>query len=92
MAVSDQVPTGSGFDRRSTGAEVMDGVDLRGRTAIVTGGYSGIGLETVRGLVDAGASVVVPVRSPEKADQALANIDGDLRTAPMDLADLASVR
>jgi len=92
MAISDQVPTQSGFHARSTGGEVLAGVDLAGKTAIVTGGYSGIGLETTRALAAAGARVVVPVRSPEKAAKNLAGIEGDVRSAPMDLGDLGSVR
>ncbi len=92
MAVSDQVPTGSPFHAKSTGAEVLAGLDLSGKTAIVTGGYSGIGIETVRGLAAAGARVVVPVRSPEKAAESLKGVAGDISTAPMDLADLASVK
>lgn len=92
MAMSDQTPTQSGFHAKSTGAEVLAEIDLTGRTAIVTGGYSGIGLETVRSLASKGASVLVPVRSPEKAVEALAGIEGDIKTAPMDLADVASVR
>ena len=92
MAVSDQVPTQSGFHAKSSGAEVVSAIDLAGKTAVVTGGYSGIGLETVRCLASRGASVVIPVRSPEKAADALAGIEGDVVTAPMDLADLASVR
>ncbi len=92
MAVEDQVPTQSGFPAKSTGAEVLEGVDLTGQTAIVTGGYSGIGLETVRALLDRGASVIVPVRSPEKAAEALSGLNGDVSTAVMDLGDLTSVR
>lgn len=92
MAVSDQVPTQSGFHAKSSGAEVVSAIDLAGKTAVVTGGYSGIGLETVRCLASRGASIIVPVRSPEKAADALAGIKGDVVTAPMDLADLASVR
>lgn len=91
MAVSDQVPVESGFGARSTGREVLAGVDLSGQTAIVTGGYSGLGLETVKALAAAGARVIVPVRSPEKADAALEGVDGDIVMTPMDLADLASV-
>jgi NAD(P)-dependent dehydrogenase (short-subunit alcohol dehydrogenase family) len=49
---------GSGFGAKSTAAEVVDGIDLSGKLALVTGGYSGVGLETVRALVDAGASAV----------------------------------
>ncbi len=92
MSVADQVPIQSGFHAKSTGAEVLSGIDLSGKTAIVTGGYSGLGLETVRGLASRGATVVVPVRSPEKARETLAGIAGDVQTAPMDLADLSTVR
>jgi len=58
---------------------------------VVTGGYSGIGLETVRALAARGARIFVPVRSPEKAAESLAAI-GNVTTLAMDLADLASVR
>ncbi len=92
MAVSDQVPTNSGFAARTDGADVIADLDLAGKTAIVTGGYSGIGLETVRALAAKGVAVVVPVRSPEKANENLAGIEGDVRTAPLDLSDLSSVR
>lgn len=92
MAVSDQVPTNSGFHAKSTGAEVLADTDLTGKTAIVTGGYSGLGLETVRCLAAKGAKVVVPVRSPEKARESLAGPEGDISTAPLDLGDLASVQ
>ncbi len=91
MAAADQHPIGSGFGRHTTAAAVVAGIDLRGRTYIVTGGYSGIGLETVRALVGAGASVVVPARSRAKAAAELAGIDR-VTVADMDLADLASVR
>ena len=92
MAVTDQVPTQSGFHAKSTGPEILADIDLAGKTAIVTGGYSGIGLEAVRCLAAQGASVLVPVRSPEKAAESLAGVQGDVTTASMDLADLASVR
>ncbi len=91
MAKTDQVPTQSGFGRESTGEQVLAGVDLTGKTAVVTGGYSGIGLETTRLLAAKGARVVVPVRSKPKAEVALAGIRG-VETVPLDLADLASVR
>ncbi len=92
MSVSDQVPTDSGFGARTDGAEVLAGLDLAGRSAIVTGGYSGIGLETVRALAAKGVKIVVPIRSPHKAAENLAGVEGEVRTAPLDLADLASVR
>ncbi|MCH9816868.1 MAG: SDR family NAD(P)-dependent oxidoreductase [Actinomycetia bacterium] len=92
MARSDQVPTNSGFHARSTGAEVLADVDLAGKHAIVTGGYSGIGLETTRALAAVGARVIVPVRTPQKAAQALDTVAGDVVAVPLDLADLASIQ
>lgn len=91
MAEEDQRPIGSGFGRASTAREVLAGIDLSGRNYIVTGGYSGIGLETVRALAEAGASVTVPARNPETARDALADLPR-VEVAEMDLADLASVR
>jgi NAD(P)-dependent dehydrogenase (short-subunit alcohol dehydrogenase family) len=92
MAAQDQKPIGSGFHAKSTAKEVIQGIDLKGKNAIVTGGYSGIGLETVRALASAGARVTVPARRPELASEALASVAGEIEIAPMDLADLASVR
>lgn len=92
MSISDQVPVQSGFHAKSTAAEVLSDIDLAGKIAIVTGGYSGIGLEKVRALAGKGVSIIVPVRSEGKAAESLAGIEGDVKTVPMDLADLASVR
>lgn len=92
MAIADQRPTGSPFHARSTGAEVLAAIDLTGKTAVVTGGYSGIGLETTRALAGRGARVIVPVRDPAKADAALADVTGDVRSVALDLGNLASVR
>jgi NAD(P)-dependent dehydrogenase (short-subunit alcohol dehydrogenase family) len=92
MANADQAPLQSGFHANSTASEVLADIDLAGKTAIVTGGYSGIGLETVRALANKGASVIVPVRSEAKAQKSLAALSGDITTSPMDLADLNSVR
>lgn len=92
LAVSDQIPTKSGFGARPDGADVIADVDLAGKTAIVTGGYSGIGLETVTALAAKDVAVVVPVRSEQKAKENLAGVDGDVRTEPLDLADLVSIR
>jgi NAD(P)-dependent dehydrogenase (short-subunit alcohol dehydrogenase family) len=88
---SAQHKIGSGFGTASTAAEVLAGIDLTGALAIVTGGYSGIGLETTRALTGAGAHVVVPARRRATADEALAGIDG-VETDQLDLADLDSVR
>ncbi|HEV2865332.1 MAG TPA: oxidoreductase [Allosphingosinicella sp.] len=91
MSAADQRPIGSGFGHRTTASEVLDGVDLSGRNYIVTGGYSGIGIETVRALVAADGQVTVPARSAERARQALADLP-QVEVAQMDLADIASVR
>ncbi|MGN6169659.1 MAG: SDR family NAD(P)-dependent oxidoreductase [Solirubrobacteraceae bacterium] len=82
---------GSGFGARSTAREVLEGIELTGQLAIVTGGYSGLGLETTRALAGAGAHVVVPARRRAAAEEALAGVDG-VEVDELDLADLASVR
>jgi NAD(P)-dependent dehydrogenase (short-subunit alcohol dehydrogenase family) len=85
-----QAPIGSGFGAASTAAEVMAGRDLTGKTAVVTGGYSGIGLETVRAFRSAGAKVVVPARDMPKAKANLADMP-DVRLGIMDLLDPGSI-
>ncbi|MEU6348537.1 SDR family NAD(P)-dependent oxidoreductase [Streptomyces sp. NPDC047072] len=82
---------GSGFGARSTADDVLAGVDLSGRLAIVTGGYSGLGLETTRALTKAGARVVVPARRPDAAREALAGLER-VEVDDLDLGDLESVR
>lgn len=69
-----QHPIGSGFSAASTTIDVIKEINLKGKTAIVTGGYAGIGLETVKALSLAGANVIVPTRNIEKATQRLAGI------------------
>lgn len=71
-----QQPIGSGFGKETTAAEVLEGVDLTGRHMIVTGGYSGLGLETTKALAAAGASVLVPARRPDTARENLAGVEG----------------
>ncbi|WP_328584570.1 SDR family NAD(P)-dependent oxidoreductase [Streptomyces sp. NBC_00370] len=82
---------GSGFGARTTAAETLHGIDLTGKLAVVTGGYSGLGLETTRALAGAGAHVVVPARRREVAQEALAGLDG-VEVDELDLGDLESVR
>ncbi|MER5521519.1 SDR family NAD(P)-dependent oxidoreductase [Streptomyces sp. NPDC002763] len=82
---------GSGFGADSTADDVLAGLDLDGRLAIVTGGYSGLGLETTRALTKAGAHVVVPARRAEAAREALAGLDR-VEVDELDLGDLDSVR
>ncbi|MFF3515674.1 SDR family NAD(P)-dependent oxidoreductase [Streptomyces sp. NPDC002573] len=82
---------GSGFGARSTTKDVLDGIDLSGKLALVTGGYSGLGLETTRALTEAGARVVVPARRRAAAEAALSGLD-QVEVDELDLGDLASVR
>lgn len=91
MAAADQKLIHSGFTAKSTAAEVVRSVELSGKNAIVTGGYSGIGVETVRALAGAGADVTVPARDVAKATAALAGVKGKISVAAMDLGDLSSV-
>src|SRR3954471_6778072 len=65
---------------------------LEGRTFVVTGANSGIGLAAARELARAGARVVLAVRNTEKGDEAAASVDGDTEVRRLDLADLGSVR
>ena len=72
---------GSGFGHDSTADDVLAGIDLTGKLAVVTGGYSGLGLETTRALTKAGAHVVVPARRPDAAREALAGLDTSRSTS-----------
>ena len=85
-----QAPIHSGFGPNTTAREVLRGHDLMGKTAIVTGGYSGIGLETTRALAEAGATVVVPARTQEKARTALDGIPR-VEVETVELIDPASI-
>ena len=71
MAADNQRPIGSGFGAKTPAADVVQGMDLSGQNFIVTGGYSGIGIEAVRALAGVGASVTVPARRPDAAKEAL---------------------
>jgi NAD(P)-dependent dehydrogenase (short-subunit alcohol dehydrogenase family) len=66
--------------------------DLSGRTAVVTGASSGLGLETSRALAGAGARVVLAVRDVEKGELVAGDINGSTEIRALDLADLASIR
>ncbi len=87
-----QKPIESGFGHDSTARAVVEGMDLSGCAAIVTGGYSGLGLETVRALAGAGVAVTVPARRPDHARGVLAAADlGSVAVVEMDLGDQGSV-
>ncbi|OQO90666.1 oxidoreductase [Saccharomonospora piscinae] len=83
-------PLGSGFTASNTADDVLRDVDLTGANALVTGGYSGLGLETTLALVRAGARVFVPARRPAVAARALRDVPA-ARVLPLDLADLGTV-
>lgn len=85
-----QKPIGSGFNATSTTSDVINGIDLTGKFAIVTGGGTGIGLETVKTLSKAGATVIVGARDVNKADENLKGIS-NVEIEALDLIDPASV-
>ncbi|QEH81642.1 SDR family NAD(P)-dependent oxidoreductase [Sphingomonas sp. C8-2] len=87
---SSQRPLGTGFGPFTTAEEVANGLDLSGMTAVVTGGASNLGQETVRVLASNGARVIVPAREPDSALQALAGFS-NVEVLPMDLLDPASI-
>jgi NAD(P)-dependent dehydrogenase (short-subunit alcohol dehydrogenase family) len=88
--VSEQTPIHSGYGATTTATEALGGRDLSGVTAIVTGGYSGLGLETARVLARAGANVVVPARNASKAQDAVRGIPR-IELARLDLMDPNSI-
>jgi NAD(P)-dependent dehydrogenase (short-subunit alcohol dehydrogenase family) len=83
-----QTPIGSGFGPTTTAEEVLGDRRLDGQTAIITGGYSGLGLETARVLAGAGAHVIVPARRPDVARAALPE---GVELQPLDLTDPPSI-
>ncbi len=85
-----QEPIHSGYGAETTARDVLEGRRLDGAIAVVTGGYTGVGLETTRALAAAGATVVVPARTPGKASAALAGMDG-VELESLDLGDPASI-
>jgi NAD(P)-dependent dehydrogenase (short-subunit alcohol dehydrogenase family) len=94
MSVETLITTPFGFE--STAAEVVAGIDLGGRRAIVTGSSSGIGVETARALAAAGAEVTLAVRNTEAGAKTAADITTTTRNAAvhvmeLDLADPRSV-
>ena len=86
-----QQPISTGFDPNTTSDQVMAGVDLTGKIAIVTGGYSGIGLETVRQLHKAGATVILPARNVSATRELFKDYLDRLEISFMDLLEPASV-
>jgi NAD(P)-dependent dehydrogenase (short-subunit alcohol dehydrogenase family) len=85
-----QKPVNSGFGTTSTVHDVIKGIDLHGKTAIVTGGYAGIGFETVKAFVAAGAKVIIPARDIHKAANNLKDVN-NVTIEEMDLMDPESI-
>lgn len=85
-----QTPLNSGFNAKSTAADVIRGIHLHGKIAIVTGGHAGIGLETTKTLAAAGATVIVPARDVEKAKRNLQGVP-NVEIESLDLFDSASI-
>jgi NAD(P)-dependent dehydrogenase (short-subunit alcohol dehydrogenase family) len=89
----DLIHTPFGFD--STAAEVIAGIDLSGQRAIVTGASSGIGVETARALVGAGAEVTLAVRDTEAGQRTATDLSatsgGAVHVRRLDLADPSSI-
>jgi len=89
-------PIATPFGRHSTAAEVVEGIDLSGKRAIVTGAASGIGVETARALASTGAEVTLAVRNTDAGAQTAADITAttgnqNIHVAPLDLSDRASI-
>jgi NAD(P)-dependent dehydrogenase (short-subunit alcohol dehydrogenase family) len=93
MGADTLITTPFGFE--STAAEVVAGIDLGGRRAIVTGGSSGIGVETARALAGAGAEVTLAVRDTDAGQRTAAEITAEagnvVDVGRLDLADQASI-
>ncbi len=89
-------PIASRFGAYTPASEVVEGIDLSGVTAIVTGAGSGIGVETARALALAGADVVLAVRRPDAAEAVAQEINamgkGSVRTEQIDLSSFRSIR
>ena len=92
MISKQQTPIKSGFQAKTNADEITKGIDLIDKIAIVTGGYSGIGLETTRELVDIGARVIIPAKRTEVAVQNLKGIVSKENIVEMDLGNLNSVK
>ena len=88
--MTQQAPLPSGYGMRSTVSDVIAGISLSGKTALVTGGYSGLGLATVKALERAGARVIVGARRPNAAAAELKGIAG-VTIVPLDLSDPVSI-
>jgi len=90
FGIPEGVPL-SNFGKDSTAEQVTEGLDLSGKTALITGCNSGLGYETMRVLALRGATVIGAARTAEKAEKACASIEGDTIPVVCELSDLDSV-
>ncbi|MDR0217775.1 MAG: SDR family NAD(P)-dependent oxidoreductase [Enterobacteriaceae bacterium] len=86
-----QQPINSGFSASSTTSDVLNNIDINGKIALITGGYSGLGYEATKALAEAGVHVVVGARNIESASNELRKLN-NITLLPLDLADIRSVR
>jgi WW domain-containing oxidoreductase len=86
----DTIPRSS-FSRRSTSEEVTSGIDMKGKTVLITGCNSGLGFETMRVLASRGASIIGAARTVEKARTAASEISGEVTPVACELSDLDSI-
>ncbi|WP_017211033.1 SDR family NAD(P)-dependent oxidoreductase [Clostridium beijerinckii] len=90
MKNTTQTPINSKYNFSTTAKDVIEDIDLKGKIAIVTGGYSGIGMETAKVLAEAGATVIIPARDIEKAKESMNNIP-NIEIEHLDLMDPMSI-
>ncbi len=89
--MTPQAPLGSGFGHDTPAADIVAGIDLTGKTVLITGGYSGIGTETVKALHGTGATILVAGRRPEQARETLGDLFETVTVLELDLIDPASI-
>ena len=92
MISVDQKPLNSGFGQKTEPGEILENIDLSKKTVIITGGYSGIGLETTKAMRSKGARVIIPAKRVNIATTQLEGVVAKEDIIEMDLADLNSVQ
>lgn len=80
------------YNARSTAEEVLKGIDLTGKTVLLTGCNSGLGFETLRQMTGQGAHVIVAARNLKTAQDACAKVGGSTTPVACDLGSLSSVK
>jgi len=92
MAKNKEFVMTNSFGATSTTDDVLAGIDLKGKRALVTGVSAGLGVETARALAAHGAEVVGAARDLKKAKRATGEVGDALELVELDLASLKSVR